>query len=238
MLFEAHWSAPTPEWSDQFTSMYLLWERLGQPILAERGAAILFAINRDADVLELCCGDGFYTRFFYSGRAAAITAVDFDTDAIAYARRYNSAPNISYALADIRVALPDGPFDVAIWNGAIEHFTEQEIATLVGKIQQRLRPDGVVCGYTIASVGDSFSLEHHEYEFRSKEDLLDRFTSFFRNVRVFEMIWPERLGLPEGVKRHNLYFYASNGPVPFDDEWPAGAVSRRSANLIDSGVTG
>jgi hypothetical protein len=41
-------------------------------------------------------------------------------------------------------------------------------------------------------------------------DLKRFFTPHFKNVTVFETIFPER---------HNLYFWVSDGIIPFSDEW-------------------
>lgn len=222
LLFYVHWGVPpAPEWQDQFTSMYMMWERLRQAFWVERGCATLLALAENDRILELCCGDGFYTRYFYSGRGSRVTAVDFSSDAIAYAREYNSAPNITYELGDIREGLPEGEFDAVVWNGAIEHFTPKEIDEIVAAIRERLRPGGILCGYTVAAVGDDIQLVHHEYEFRSKEDLLRFLTPRFANAKVFETVWPAVPPFPEGGKRHNLYFFASDGVLPFDDEWSA-----------------
>jgi len=59
-------------------------------------------------MLEICCGDGFNARHFYSSQASSIIALDFDKDAIPHAKRYNSAPNVTYVLQDIRKGLPAG----------------------------------------------------------------------------------------------------------------------------------
>ena len=79
-------------------------------------------------------------------------------------------------------------------------------------IKYRLSTDGVLSGYTIVERDDGVKHIHqHEYEFRNKEDLLQFLAPHFLNVRVFETKYPTR---------HNLYFWASDGVLPFDDEWP------------------
>jgi len=55
------------------------------------------------------------------------------------------------------------------------------------------------------------SLSHHEYEFKSKEDLRRFLAPHFACVTVFETKHPGR---------HNLYFWASDGVLPFQPEWP------------------
>ena len=73
-------------------------------------------LKPNSKMLEICCGDGFNARHFYSSKAASILAIDFDKDAIPHARRYNSAPNITYVQKDIREGLPPGPFDNIVWD--------------------------------------------------------------------------------------------------------------------------
>ena len=73
-------------------------------------------------------------------------------------------------------------------------------------------PGGVLSGYTIVERGDGVkSLSHHEYEFKSKEDLRRFLAPHFARVTVFETKHPGR---------HNLYFWASDGVLPFQAEWP------------------
>ena len=187
---------------------------------------VLPAIPLDAAVLDLCCGDGYYTRYFHAGRAKSIIALDFDPAAIAFAGKYHSASNVTFRVGDIRTQIPEGPFDTIIWNGAIEHFTPDEIAKLIVALRERLKPEGILTGYTIAALtGDQPQLSHHEYEFQSKEDLLRFFTPHFKQAKVIESFWP-KTAAPGGVARHNLYFYASDGVLPFDRDWPMAVEER------------
>ena len=140
-------------------------------------------------------------------------SVDFDPKAVAYANSNFRAENVTYQLADIRTQMPEGIFDNIVWDAAIEHFTETEIDDLMGNIKKRLTPTGILSGFTIVERSDGKKmLVHHEYEFKSKEDLARFFRPHFRNVKVFETIYPDR---------HNLYFWASDGMIPFMPEWPA-----------------
>ena len=222
LVFYLQWGLPpVPEWQDQFTTQYTLWEMLGQPFLAERGAMSLLAIPQDAVVLELCCGDGYYTHFFHAGRAKSVTAIDFDPTAIAYAKQYHRAANVAYLVRDIRKELPQGEYDAIIWNGAIEHFTPEEIQALLLELRTRLKPGGILAGYTIAAVGDTKQLSHHEYEFRSKEDLLRFFTPHFAHAAVYESVWANKPGIVAATRRHNLYFFASDGSLPFGPGSPS-----------------
>jgi cyclopropane fatty-acyl-phospholipid synthase-like methyltransferase len=162
-------------------------------------------LKDNSKMLEICCGDGFNSRHFYASKAKSIIALDFDADAIPHAKSYNSAPNVTFVQQDIRQGLPPGPFDNIVWDAAIEHFTEQEIDTLMKAIVERLGSDGVLSGYTLTeSETGKKSNALHEYEFKDKEDLQRFFTPHFKFVRVWETIYPTR---------HNLYFVASQAPI-------------------------
>jgi SAM-dependent methyltransferase len=210
-LMEIQWGLPPqPEHFDHHIDLYYLWLATRNPLWLERGVFGSLAL-RGGDTLELACGDGFNARNFYSLRSRRVIACDFDPKAIETARTKNSAPNVEYVLADIRTSMPEGQFDNLVWDGAIEHFTLSEIRQILNNIKQRLRPFGILSGYTIVERPDGTkSLSHHEYEFKSKEDLLNVLKPYFKKVTVFETIYPER---------HNLYFWASDDEVPFGQKW-------------------
>ncbi len=201
---ELEWGVPPlPEWFDHFIDQQC-WTA---PFPWERGIFNLIAMRQGARVLDMCCGDGFFDRRFYAGRAREIIAADIDPRAIRHARRYNAAPNIHYQVGDVRAGLPAGPFDNVVWDAAIEHFTEAEIADVLSRIKRELRPGGVLSGYTIQAMAHGASHPDHEYEFSSKVDLARFFTPHFQHVQVLETVYPDR---------HNLYVFASDEVLPLD----------------------
>ena len=220
-LFLAQWGLlPVPEFFEHKVGLYWMWGANRLPHWVERGVFSLLAMNPNCKVLELCCGDGFNAHYFYSCRVKSMLSVDFDPKAISYAQKHFHAENVTYRLADIRTQMPEGVFDNVIWDAAIEHFTEVEIADIMANIKRRLTADGILSGFTIVEKADGKKmLPHHEYEFKSKEDLARFFEPHFKNVTVFETIYPDR---------HNLYFWASDSVMPFTNGWPA-AISRLAA---------
>jgi SAM-dependent methyltransferase len=209
----AQWRLPpNPEYFHHKIDLYWQWNATRNSFWVERGVYSTLAIEPGATVLELCCGDGFNAYAFYSKCANGVVAVDFDKAAIAYAKSRFRAPNLTFRVADIRSQMPEGDFNNIVWDAAIEHFTETEIADLMLQIKQRLaKKTGVLSGYTIVERDDGVKhLHQHEYEFHSKEDLERFLKPHFRNVTVFETIFPER---------HNLYFWASDGVIPFAPGW-------------------
>jgi len=202
---------PIPEWFDHYIDHYYQWHQRRNPMWLERGCFNLLAIKENSNLLELCCGDGFNAYHFYSIRARNIIAVDFDKDAIAHAKKNNQANNINYQMSDIRINLPDDKFDNIVWDAAIEHFTKKEIIKLMEKIKNRLNNNGILSGYTIIEENTDPGHPQHEIRFTSKEDLLSFFVPHFKNIKIFETIHPNR---------KNLYFFASDSILPFDDDWP------------------
>jgi SAM-dependent methyltransferase len=98
-------------------------------------------MRRGCKVLDLCCGDGAYSKLFFADIAGHVDAVDLDSYAIAYARKYHGASNVAYHALDIvRQPLPDSGYDIVVWNAAICYFSEQEIRTVLQKIAAASRP--------------------------------------------------------------------------------------------------
>jgi SAM-dependent methyltransferase len=201
---------PQPESFDHNIDLFYYWRSTRNPQWVERGVFGGLSL-RGGDVLELACGDGFNSRNFYSLLSRSVTACDFDQTAIGTAKRKNSAPNVKYVMADIRTDMPEGKYDNVIWDASIEHFTPSEISSLMSSIKTRLTPGGVLSGHTIVVKKDGTkSLSHHEYEFKDKHDLMRFLSPYFKNVTVFETEYPVR---------HNLYFWASDGVLPFAHGW-------------------
>ncbi len=214
-LLHIQWAVPPcPEHFDHQIDLFYQWPLTRNSLWLERGVYGSLALKTGGNNLELACGDGFNTRNFYSLRSKSIIACDFDREALKTAKRKNSAPNINYVLSDIRHDMPKGKFDNIFWDAAIEHFTPIEIKKLLHDIKSRLALGGILSGYTLVEKRDlGNSLPHHESEFKDKEDLASFFKPHFKHVTVFETIYPSR---------HNLYFWASDGTIPFSKNWPNG----------------
>lgn len=217
MLFFAEWCVDNPENWDHYIDQYYIWGKTRSSHWLERGVFNNLALQmfEKPIILELCCGEGFNTKYFYSAVADRILALDFDKLAIREANKKNKTANIKYDVKDIRQGLPnniDGKHITnIIWDTAIEHFTETEIDSIMKELKEILGYEkGILSGHTITKRPEGKSLEQHEYEFENMQDLRSFFTPYFKNVTVFETIYKER---------HNLYFYASDGYLPFSNEW-------------------
>ena len=217
---EAEWGhPPPPEWFDHYVGLHYMGDAQRHNIAEERGVFASLAVPIGGFVLDLCCGDGYYARHFYANRAEKVVAVDFDADAIHYAKRVNAAPNVSYELRDVRESLPDGQFDTIVWSGAIEHFTAAEVTAILEGVRSRLvARGGVLAGDTIAA-GDSVNshLIHHELEYRDEDDLRHTLEQVFPAVAVWRSEWPSRT---------ELYFYAAQESTAIPLGFASGAHVR------------
>lgn len=206
--FLIEWSVDNPEYFDHNIDMYSSWYKTRESFPVERGVFSSFAMHPNSKVLDLCCGDGFNSYHFYSLRASSVTAIDFDREAIRWAKRNYKAANLTFSIGDIRTDIPDGLFDNIVWDAAVEHFTETEITDIMSRLKSVLTPSGTLSGYTIIEPEwGGKHLHQHEYEFHSKKDLARFLTPHFKNVHVFQTEFPSRT---------NLYFYATDGTLPFD----------------------
>lgn len=221
-LFKAEWIVDNPENFDHEIDLYWQWGRFCVPYWLERGVYSIQALKMfDSPVaVELCCGDGFNAKHFYSTSAVKVLACDFDREIIKTARRKNQRKNIIFKVADIRDGIGNifrvkGVTNV-IWDAAIEHFTLPEIDSILKDIKQTLsREGGVLSGYTIVERREGKSLAQHEHEFKNMEDLYRLLKPYFKKVYVFETVYSDR---------HNLYFYASDKSVPFGTDWEHGRM--------------
>lgn len=198
---ERVWSqrAGPPEWYDH-RSHLLTFGDDRNPLWAERGVYSREPMFDGCRVLDLCCGDGFYSFHFFADRAAHIDAVDFDQGAITHARRHHALPNITHGLLDVRSnGLPSDHYDVVVWDGAIEHFTLEEIDAILGRCAKALGSEGVLTGYTMRREESGAQHPEHEHEFEDANEVRALLQRTFPEVAILENT--------TGGRR-NLYFRA------------------------------
>jgi putative heme iron utilization protein len=215
-LYVVQWGIkPTPNWFDHNLDVYWQWPRKKDSSWLERG--ILNSICLEGgNALELTCGDGFYTSRFYASKLKSVIACDWDAKAIASARKYSKTSNVNFVVADILTEMPSGEFQHVIWDFGFpwcNHFTAQQIVSIVTQCKARLTAGGVFSGY-LALLNDS--VEHvknenvEEISFRDIRVLKAFLLRYFAHACVLETVSPGR---------HNAYFYASDGIVPLADDW-------------------
>lgn len=122
-------------------------------------AFVASEVIRDGDrLLDIGCGDGFFTRRFLAPRCSIVDAIDIEPSAIASATIHNSAPHINYLLQDATVgAFPRKEYDVIVWDGAVGHFAAATLHAMLAKIGSALAEDGVFVG------SESLGNEGHDH---------------------------------------------------------------------------
>lgn len=220
LQFVRQWrlGAKAPESFDPFIDLYWRWGESGNPMSWERGIFGLLAMKPGCRQLDLCCGEGFYTRRFYAGRAGAIVAMDRNPKAIAHARRNFAAPNIHYVQGDIRSEMPEGPFDNVSWDAGIEYFAADEINGILRQIRIRLAPGGILSGYSISTAGGENAVRHaigQKFAVASREALGQLLAQHFANVVILRTRHAD-----SQEDRVNHYFFASDAMLPLAQGWP------------------
>lgn len=195
-------SIDPPEWADHYTDFYTSLSQSGSPFFLERGIFSAAVIRPGGRVLDLCCGDGFFSRWFYAERAAEVVAVDHSVGALRYARQLNALPNITYRWCDISTALPTGLFANVIWDATIQYFTPSEAEHILYEVAGQLSPGGLLSGFTIVESGGRL-FPHHHQRFTGPQDLDRLLSSVFPSVAIFTTRHRQRV---------SLFFFAAMTP--------------------------
>ena len=157
------------------------------PYAYSRGFYSAEVVREGDRLLDIGCGDGFFTKRFLSVRCSKVDAVDIERSAIEAARKNNSAPNITYYLLDaVNEPFPSNEYDVIAWDGALGHFSPETTHAMLEKIVKHLAPQGIFVG--------SESLGHegtdHLQFFDSLDILHGIFSAHFGHVELRSTEYP------------------------------------------------
>jgi SAM-dependent methyltransferase len=170
-------------------------------------------VIRDGDViLDIGCGDGTFTKKFYSPRCAKVLAIDIDRSAIRQSRRSNSAPNIEYRISDaVSEPFPGDAFDVIILDGSLGHFSANGADILLLKIANAIKENGIFAG------SESLGVEGHDHlqYFNSLEDLYNLLKKSFRFIQLRSISY--RIGGRSGYIRHEAFWRCANSRKRLDE---------------------
>ena len=112
------------------------------------------AARRPADVLELACGTGLFTRRI-APRVARLTAVDASPEVIAINRARVGAGNVEYVEADLFAWRPARRYDAVLFTFWLSHVPEERFAAFWNLVADALAPGGAA--YLVDSAFDPTS---------------------------------------------------------------------------------
>lgn len=133
-------------------------------------------------LLDIGCGDGFFTKRFLSLKCRHVDAIDVEPTAIRAAASYHHAENITYQVRDaVSKPFPADSYDVVVWDGAIGHFSAEVTNQMLAKIGAVLASDGIFVGSE--TLGNIEGHDHLQY-FDSLDDLSRLLQPHFRYVQL------------------------------------------------------
>jgi SAM-dependent methyltransferase len=129
-------------------------------------------------VLDFGSGEGYGTAALAS-RAASVTGVDIDPEAVAHARtKYETVLNVSFeAITDNRLPYSDGSFDVITCFEVIEHVPDPN--AVIEEIARLLSTDGVLLIST-PNKAEYSDKNNFKNEYHLKEFYIEEFREFLQ----------------------------------------------------------
>ena len=195
-LFWRQWYKTKPHWFDHRLDLYR-WSVHQNSHWVERGVYSKEVMTPGCNVLDIGCGDGFYAYYFYAKMASKIDCVDIDEDAIRHAKKLYKHSKINFFLLDAVIdEFPGENYDVIALDGAIGHFTYDQLKILLPKIKKALKTKGIFVGFENMEDEETQSWDH-PIALSKKEDFYNLLSPYFPRVEILYLTSPGR---------NNIYF--------------------------------
>lgn len=124
---------------DRGTEFNTRWH--AETAAVEDALAAWLAARRPAQVLELACGTGLFTRLI-APRVARLTAVDASPEVIAINRARVGADNVDYHEADLFAWRPIQRYDAVFFSFWLSHVPDERFAAFWALVASALAPGG------------------------------------------------------------------------------------------------
>jgi len=143
---------------------------------------------KDRAVLDVGCGAGYGSHYFMTCGARSVSAIDYSSRALRYARLNYRTPGLEYRRMNAEaLAFADGAFEMVTSSENLEHLPHPE--RNIAEIRRVLKPGGLLALGTpnreIAAdnPGPPNRFHLHEFDFEELDALLHR---SFSAVHIFE----------------------------------------------------
>jgi SAM-dependent methyltransferase len=162
-------------------------------------------------VLDIGCGDGFFTKRFYAACGAKVDGIDIDSSALKIAMRDNAGTGTRYFCLDpTKLPLPRSNYDVIVWDGAIGHFPEATIEQMLSTVNSCLAERGVFMG--------SESLGRTDHGHLTFFDTLDDLKNLLSRHFPFVHVRAWRYAINSGQEiRHEAYWRCAKNQDVLDE---------------------
>lgn len=191
---------------------FSFFPRMPGPGILLRGFISGEMVRPGDQVLDIGCGDGFFSKRFLAIEADHVDAIDSDPNALEFAQRYNSDSKVTFHLLDaVTSPFPGASYDVVVWDGAIGHFAPGGVNAMCRKIKAALKDDGVFCGSEqLGKVSAADHLQHWETLEEVQAMLAPHFK--FIGVRAVEYFYD----LDRTARRGEFYWRASDSKAALE----------------------
>lgn len=196
---------------------------------------IVLPFVKGANVLDLACGTGFYSRSFLDWGARSVVGVDISSAMVEEAQAMSGADttNITYLEADCSrpTSYPGGPFDIVFGAWLLNYASDRaEMAEFYRNIAANLKPGGYYVGVTPPPTNDPALHYEKECDIRPLPTASGK-------------LWTKATGnVEDGVTMH-LHSDTPAGDLDFDcyhlrkDVWQAAAKDAGFSNDIEWSTT-
>jgi 2-polyprenyl-3-methyl-5-hydroxy-6-metoxy-1,4-benzoquinol methylase len=169
------------------------------------------AAKHPANVLELACGTGLFTRLI-APRVARLTAVDASIEVIEINRARVGADNVDYVQADLFAWRPMQRYDAIFFSFWLSHVPDQRFAEFWDLVAAALAPHGAV--YLIDSAFDPTSTAKDHVLPGREAGIVTRKLNDGREFRIVKVFYQpaelaaklESLGWEAGLAQTPRYF--------------------------------
>jgi demethylmenaquinone methyltransferase/2-methoxy-6-polyprenyl-1,4-benzoquinol methylase len=160
------------------------WHRDTEAV--ERAVDAMLAARRPANVLEVACGTGLFTRRL-APRVAHVTAVDAAPEVIAINRGRVARPNVDYVQADLFGFVPPSRYDLVFMSFWLSHVPHARFDAFWGMVRNALAPGGIA--YVVDSAHDptSHAVDHPTPDRHA--GIVTRRLDDGREFRIVKVFW-------------------------------------------------